>query len=84
MEEKKSDKYLDTIPKESDHHIFKLAALLLLLYLRPSKLILLNYKSATVSWKGQISNKCQIRERFLSSAAFEHPHRKCKGLITPS
>lgn len=73
MEEKKS-KDLDTIPKESDH-IFKLAALLLLLYLHPSQLlILLNFKSATVSWKGQILNKCQISERFLSSVAFEHPH----------
>lgn len=74
-EKKKNQESLGTIPKESDHHIFKLAALLLLLYLHPSKLlILLNFKSATVSWKGQILNKCQTSERSLSSEAFEHPH----------
>lgn len=61
--------------KGSDHHIFKLAGLLLLLYLHPSKLLaLLNFKSATVSWKGQILSKCQISACFLGSMVFERPH----------
>jgi len=61
--------------KGSDHHISTRAGLLLLLYLHASKLpALLSFKSATVSWKGQISNKCQINAGLPGSTVFERPH----------